>query len=464
MDQKKSETYFEKGQLPSLDQHGGRVNLIPAEVSGPWNKKKKLVHAALMLLLLALPWTQFNGVQTVLLNIPARQFTFFGTTLWAHESPLIFLVLITFALTLFLVTAVWGRVWCGWSCPQTVFIEFVYRPIEILVEGNYLQRRKMNAEPLSFSSFTRKSLKWFLFFLVSSFFAHSVAAYFIGSQELIRMTQGSPSDNITYFIIISFITLVLLFDFGWFREQFCIIMCPYGRLQSTLLDSNSMVVQYNAQRGEPRKGTPEATRIGDCVDCKRCVQVCPTGIDIRNGLQMECIACTACIDACDEIMTKVDKPQGLISYGTLSGKAVSFFRTRSLVYSVITMACFLALFYFLSSRAPYDITLLRVKEEPFQVVASTENKKIVTNHFKAHIKNQSNEVATLKIALDPSLQESNNVSISTPENPVTIEAGKDKTIHLFLINSDWKSKSDTRFNIFFNEVKKEMQMIGPHDG
>ncbi|HWU45079.1 MAG TPA: cytochrome c oxidase accessory protein CcoG, partial [Bdellovibrio sp.] len=360
---------LDPGKLTSVDENGDHVRIIPAEVRGFYRKHRTWTQIVLLLVFLILPWTEMGGRQTVLLNIPDREFSLFGLLFRAHEAPLIFFLLATAALGLALVTSVWGRVWCGWACPQTVFIDAVFRRIEIWTEGTYIKRRQLRDGPMTFEKIRKSGLKWILFVVVSSVIAHSFMAYFVGARELIQMMQLPPEQNINYFLLVVAFTAVILFDFAWFREQFCVIMCPYGRIQSLLLDQKSLAVVYDVVRGEPRKGLPtDQGRQGDCVSCNRCVQVCPTGIDIRNGLQMECIACTACADACDEIMEKVKKPRGLIRYDTLDGSKISLTKPRTLIY--LTAICILVggLSYALFTRAPVDITVLRGQGLPYSYV------------------------------------------------------------------------------------------------
>lgn len=316
--------------LKSLNEHGDRVAIIPLEVRGFWRKHRNWTQFILLVIFLALPWIKINGEQSLLIDFINRKFAVFGLVLWAHDAPLIFLVLLAATMTLAFATSIWGRIWCGWACPQTVFIDAVYRRVETWIEGPALTRIKNLKEPLSGHLLFRKIIKWICFFIISSLIAHSFASYFVGSDQLMAMLLHNPNKNWGYFVTISAMTALILFDFGYFKEQFCIVACPYGRIQSLLMDQDSLAVIYDEKRGEPRRGTGAGT--GDCVNCNRCVAVCPTACDIRKGVQLECIACTACIDACDEIMEKVKKPKGLIAYNSISGAKGSLKSFRSLIY------------------------------------------------------------------------------------------------------------------------------------
>lgn len=414
-------------KLEVLNEVGDRNFVIPAEVRGFFHKRKKIVHFILMLFFLALPWIRVNGQQLIHLDITHRRFYIFGLNLASHDAPLIFIFLILATLMLAYVTALWGRVWCGWACPQTVFIEFVYRQIEIWVEGPYLARRSLRQQTLNLNKFLKVSCKWTLFFIVSSLFAHSFAAYFVGRDELLKMMALGPSHNLTYFTLITGFTLLLLFNFGWFREQFCLIACPYGRIQSVLMDQDSLSVVYDTQRGEPRKGTTRGAQTqGDCISCFKCVAVCPTGIDIRNGQQMECIGCTACIDACDEIMTKVNKATGLIRYDNLSRKKISIFKGRPAVYFFGILISFSALIFFLSERPSLDVTLLRAIEAPYQTVTTPTGVEII-NHFRLRVKNQWNTSAEAALSLN-----TNDIELISGEKTFSLKPLELKTVHFFI--------------------------------
>lgn len=406
-----------------LDGRGHRRFIIPAEITGFFKTRKRIVHFILLLIFLALPWIRINGEQALLLNLSARQFHILGLHLMAYDAPIIFFVLLAGTIGLALVTALWGRVWCGWACPQTVFIESLYRQIEIWTEGNYIQRRKFQTQDMSFQKFWRAGLKSFFYFLISFIISHSFLAYWTGSQELVAMMAGSPRDNQFYFMMVMAMTLILMFNFGWFREQFCLIVCPYGRIQSVFLDSHTVTVMYDEKRGEPRKGVGAG---GDCVNCNRCVQVCPTGIDIRNGIQMECIGCTACVDACDDIMKKVKKPEGLIRYKALTSKKVQWFRARILFYIGIFIFAIAGLAFSLNQRSEFRMEVLRNHGVPY-VVIEHDGVKWVRNNFILRVENQKNEKHELRF-----LVEQPDIQMILPENPFPVKAGEKRDLPLFL--------------------------------
>lgn len=460
---------LDPSKLTSIDEHGDHIYIIPAEVRGFFRKHRTWTQLILLAIFLILPWIYIGGHQAIHLDIPDRQFTFFGVIFKAHETPLLFFILAITTLGLALVTSVWGRVWCGWACPQTVFIDAVYRRIEQWTEGNYIERRKLHTAPMSFEKFRKKTFKWFLFVFVSSLIAHSFMAYFAGSRELIQMMQGSPSENWNYFLLVSFFTAITLFDFAWFREQFCVIMCPYGRIQSVLMESDTLAVVYDTQRGEPRKGRAQVgEKSGDCVACNRCVQVCPTGIDIRNGLQMECITCTACIDACDEIMEKVKKPKGLIGYKTLDGSPFRIFKFKTIAYAVLIALAVFGLVYNLSTRQPVNVTLLRAIDTPFTVIQENDG-TISLNHFRLHLTNQTSLDANYKITLNEEAQKL-GITLTVAQNPVLLKADASETWHFFIKapvsqfpkNGQIKVKvTIQKFDSEDVKFEKELTLLGP---
>ena len=418
-------------RLSNIDRYGDRIRIIPAEVRGFYRKHRTWTQALLLIFFLVLPWTKINGQQSLLIDIIHRKFAIFGSTFFSHDAPLIFFLLATMAIGLAFVTSVWGRVWCGWACPQTVFIDFVFRGIERLVQGNYRQRRELDAAPMSLQKVWKNFVTWILFFIASAVIAHSFAAYFIGSETLLEMMNGSPSENWNYFVGILIATLLVLFNFGWFREQFCIIMCPYGRIQSVLLDENSKSIVYDVDRGEPRKGLNKSLPPGDCVSCNRCVQVCPTGIDIRKGQQLECIACTACADACDEIMVKVKKPVGLISYRTFDGEKTNFLKPRTLVYIALLIICVSGLTYALRTRDSVQIFVMRAQDTPFTISQSTSGEKLITNHFKIQIQNQTDLVQSYDLLAPETWQERRFV-LTVAQAQVRLRPGQMYTWHFFV--------------------------------
>lgn len=415
-------------RLATTDERGKRVLLFPADVEGKYHSRRRVVHALLVALFLILPWIKINGYQSILLDIAHRRFVIFGLAFWAHDAPLLVFVFGAVLIGISLLTAVKGRLWCGWGCPETVFVEFVYRQIERWIEGNAVQRKRLAQAPFSLKKLGIKGAKWGAFLVVTLIITHSFLAYFIGVEELGKWVRHSPAEHPTAFSVMAFTTAVLLFSFGWFREQFCIIMCPYGRFQSVLMDEHSLAVIYDEKRGEPRRGSdvPKAEQ-GDCINCYRCVQVCPTGIDIRRGVQMECVGCTACIDACDEVMLKQHKDPGLISYTTLEemeGRKPKNIRPRVLILSVVLTGILAGLTYVLITRDPVKTTAFNAKNVPFTVLEPNKPDPLVANQFFLVSSNYTFEDAAIEMRVaDPALRD--KIKLIIPTGQLKVKAGEE---------------------------------------
>lgn len=313
-----------RDSIGTVDEKGKRIWVFPKKPSGRYFDRRKIVSYVLILMLIIAPFIKINGNQFLLFNVVDRKFNIFGFPFWPQDFYLIVISLIIGVVFITLFTVSFGRIFCGWICPQTIFMEMVFRRIEFWIDGDRgaqmrLDKQKWNAEKI------RKRLtKWSIFFLVSFLIANVFLAYIIGSDAVLNLIYEGPFANVDTLISLLIFTFVFYFVFTWFREQVCIIACPYGRLQGVLLDNKSIVVAYDYVRGEGDNGRAKfkktvdrkAEGIGDCIDCRQCVNVCPTGIDIRNGTQLECVNCTACIDECDHIMDSVGYPRGLIRYAS----------------------------------------------------------------------------------------------------------------------------------------------------
>ena len=343
---KKVRLVVHDGKSSSIANDGSRNHVHPADVEGRFTTARYAFFAVLILFWAALPWVDIGGHPALFLDIAQRQFFLFGLTFNAQDAWLLFFLFSGVGLSVIVVTTLFGRVWCGWACPQTVFMEGIFRRIERLVEGPRNQRLRLAASPPTARGVAKKVLKHVLFIVAAVFAAHVFLAFFVSIPSLFDMASQSPTAHPIAFGWMVTVAVALYGNFAWFREQMCLIICPYGRLQSTLTDRNSLVVGYDAIRGEPR-GKAKDPDAGDCVDCRRCVTVCPTGIDIRNGLQLDCIGCTACIDACDAIMDKLKRPRGLVRYDSLNGlehRKKSLFRPRLVFYGTAALAWALGCF------------------------------------------------------------------------------------------------------------------------
>ncbi|MFN0289778.1 cytochrome c oxidase accessory protein CcoG [Pedobacter helvus] len=294
-----------------------RTFLYPKKPAGKLYNQRKLVSYVLLLFLFASPFIKLNGEQLVLLNFLERKFVFFGLIFTPQDFYLFALAMLIFILFIVCFTVILGRLWCGWACPQTIFMEMVFRRIEYWIEGDASQQKKLDAQEWNAEKVFKKGFKHFLFLTISFFIANTFLAYIIGSDQLYDIITEPIKQHTVGFISIWIFTFIFYGVFSYVREVVCTVICPYGRLQGVLLDNKSLIVAYDETRGEPRghiKKNADQDLKGDCIDCNLCVHVCPTGIDIRKGTQLECVNCTACIDACDEVMLKIGKPEKLIGF------------------------------------------------------------------------------------------------------------------------------------------------------
>ena len=361
-----------RDNIGTVDKEGKRIWMYPKKPKGSYHTKRAIVAIVLLGLLFSGPFIKIGGQPLLLFNIFERKFVLLGIPFWPQDFYLFGLAMITFFVFIILFTVVFGRVWCGWACPQTIFMEMVFRKIEYWIEGDAAKQMKLKNMPWNAEKIFKRVLKYVIFMAISLLIAHTLMAYLIGVDKVIDIVTASPYEHWSGFLGMLFFTGIFFWVFSYFREQACIAVCPYGRLQGVLLNKDSMAVSYDFKRGEPRgkikKGEIQEGQ-GDCIDCKLCVHVCPTGIDIRNGTQLECVNCTACMDACDEVMTKVNRPKGLIriaSYNGIVEGTKKIFTGRVVGYSVVLTALLVALGTLLSNRTAVDATALRVPGQLYQ--------------------------------------------------------------------------------------------------
>jgi len=377
--------------------------VYPREVAGRFDRLRTLASIALLGIFYGLPWLQWNGRQAVLFDLPARKFHLFGLTLWPQDFLYLSWLLILAALTLFFVTAVAGRVWCGYACPQTVWTDAFLR-MERLVEGDRPQRLKLDRSPWTTEWVLRKSAKQFLWISFAALTGFSFVAFFSPARELAASVVNLELGGWETFWIL-FYGFATYGNAGFLREQVCKYMCPYARFQSAMFDHDTLIVSYDPGRGEPRgarkRGVdPKAAGLGDCVDCTICVQVCPTGIDIRKGLQYECIACAACVDACDDVMEKVGYKPGLIRYATereLKGEKTHYFRPRVLVYGSLLLALGVGFVVSLSLRQPIGLDIIRDRNALYRVLPDGA----VENVYSLRILNKDDAAHRYVIEVQP---------------------------------------------------------------
>jgi len=371
---------------------GKRQWIYPKQPQGFYTRMRTILSGVLLLVLVATPFLTINGHPLMLFNILERKFILFGVIFGPHDFPLLGLALIALAVFIILFTAVFGRLFCGWVCPQTVFMEMVFRRIDYWIEGDYRAQRRLNEAPWNARKTLRKGMKYALYGVISFVIANILLGWIIGGEALLRLVTDDPSKHLGGLTAMLAFTGGFYWIFSWFREQACILVCPYGRLQGVLLDPQSIVIAYDYQRGEPRgklRRNQQRTE-GDCIDCHLCVDVCPTGIDIRNGTQLECVNCTACMDACDEVMEKIDRPRKLIRYDSASGIASGqrrLWTPRVIGYSAVLSLLVTLLVLLLAHRSDIDVTILRTpgmfyQEQPDGRVSNIYDVSVLNKTFK----------------------------------------------------------------------------------
>lgn len=400
--------------VTTINEDGSRYFVHAADVQGRFTLLRRISAIFLIVVYVALPFIRINGEPAVFLDLMHRKMHLFGITLMFQDLWLLFFLITGLGFSLFLVTAILGRIWCGWACPETVFLDHVFRRVERLIDGDWLARRKLEQAPWTLGKIIRRILKHGTYILLSALIAHMFLSYFVSLPVVYSMVRHSPLENWSVFLFVVSLTAILYFNFAWFREQFCIVLCPYGRLQSVLIDDNSIVVGYDERRGEPR-GKP-GTSTGDCVDCRRCVQVCPTGIDIRQGLQLECISCAACVDACDEVMVRLGRLPGLVrhdSMNALAGRATRFLRPRLFLY-LFLMLLGAGVFLFATRQVrPVIVSVLRMQGAPY-----FRDEATVRNNYLLRLANKREAPHTY------------TVNVHSGVSGLEVAGGNDRTVRL----------------------------------
>ena len=361
-----------RDSIATVDEEGKRIWIYPKKPSGTWHNRRVLVTVILLAVFFIGPFIQIDGRPFLLLNVFERKFILFGAAFWPQDFYLLALTSIAFFVFVIFFTVTFGRIWCGWACPQTLFMEMVFRKIEYWIEGDAAKQRKLDAGPWNREKVVKKGSKHLIYIGFSLLISHTVMAYLLGLDETVNIISQGPAEHASGFIGLMAFTGVFYWVFSYFREQACTVVCPYGRLQGVLLVKESIVVAYDWIRGEPRgriKKGVDMNGKGDCVDCKLCVHVCPTGIDIRHGTQLECVNCTACMDACDQVMEKVGKPKGLIrytSYTSIKEGINKIFTTRVVAYSVVLIGLLTLLSFLIVTRTDIEGRALRAPGTRYQ--------------------------------------------------------------------------------------------------
>jgi len=441
-----------RDSIGTITDEGIRNVIFPKKPKGKFTNYRTYLSWVLILLLFASPFIKINGNQFLLFNVLDRKFNIFGQPFWPQDFYLLVLSMLVGVVFVILFTVIFGRIFCGWLCPQTIFMEMVFRKVEYAIEGDRSKQIKLDKQEWNAEKIRKKSLKWSIFFIISFLISNAFLAYFIGGDTLIQHIKEGPSAHIGTLIKLLIFTGVFYFVFAWFREQACIIVCPYGRLQGVLLDNKSINVAYDHKRGEGRqklrKGEDrEVNELGDCIDCKQCVLVCPTGIDIRNGTQLECVNCTACIDACDEIMDKVGFDKGLIRYASENDieKGEKFtFNTRIISYIVVLSLMLAFLVTLIFQRNDIQANILRL---PGQLYI-TQGDTIQNVYTYKLINKTNNDYNDIKIKLI-----SHPGNIKVVEGIINLEKSKlhEGTLFIKIAKKDMNlSKEKLKIGIYYN--------------
>ncbi len=378
-----------RDSIATVTQEGKRSWVYPKQPKGKLYKYRTWVSWFLLIFLIAAPFVKVNGNQFLMFNVLERRFSIFGFPFWPQDFHLFVISMIIGVIFITLFTVVFGRIFCGWMCPQTIFLEMVFRKIEYWIEGDRGKQIRLDKQVWNGEKIRKRLLKWSIFLVISFFIANVFLAYLIGGDRLLGYITSSPLDHLSTLISLALFTGVFYFVFAWFREQVCIIACPYGRLQGVLLDNQSIVVAYDYKRGEKEAGRAkfkknedrDAIGKGDCIDCKQCVHVCPTGIDIRNGTQLECVNCTACIDECDHMMRSVGLPEGLIRYASIDHieKKTPFkFTARMKGYTAVLGILIVVFVGMLFLRNDVEATIIRLSGQQYEVLESGDIRNVYT--------------------------------------------------------------------------------------
>ena len=400
-EQRVAETF--RDHIATVDQSGKRVWVFPKKPFGKFTNYRAIVSYGLLAILFSGPFIKIGGQPLLLLDVLDRRFIIFGQVFWPQDFYLFVIGMITLLVFIILFTVVFGRIFCGWICPQTIFMEGVFRKIEYLIEGDYMAQKKLDRQPWNREKIIKKSVKQLLFLMISSLIMHTFLAYFVGVDKLWQIISGGPMENTGGFAAMLLFTGLFYGVFGWMREQVCTTICPYGRLQGVLLDRQSIVVAYDHVRGETRsKFRKDEDRVavgkGDCIDCNQCVLVCPTGIDIRHGTQLECVNCTACIDACDNIMDRIGKPRGLVRYASEQNIAENkpfVFTGRMKAYTAVLTILIGVLVSLLIIRSDFQTTILRTPGMMFQ----EREDGSITNLYQVKMVNKTIDEMDVKLVL-----------------------------------------------------------------
>ena len=417
-DTKEDEEGF-RDSISTINEDGSRKWVYAKKPKGKWYNRRKIVSYVLLIILFGAPHVYINGHQSILFNLMERKFILLGKVFWPQDFFLFAIAMIIGIVFIITFTIIFGRLFCGWVCPQTIFMEMVFRRIEYWIEGDWTRQKKLNKGPWNAEKIRKKLLKHTIFWVISFLIANTFLAYIIGSEKLWEIQTDPFGEHIGGLIAITVFTTIFYLVFSMLREQVCTTICPYGRLQGVLLDENSMVVAYDHDRGEGKEGRAKfkknedraSSGKGDCIDCNQCVVVCPTGIDIRHGTQLECVNCTACIDSCDHMMESVGLEKGLIRFvseNSIKDRTGFQWTRRVISYTILLSSMIVMLVFLLLTRQDFEVTLLRQRGSTYQTTSDGLISNIfeigltnkTQNDYKIELKVENNKDAIVNIVID----------------------------------------------------------------
>ena len=428
----------------NMDERGGRKWVYAKKPKGRWYTRRTIFSWFLLIFFIGAPFIKINGNPFILLDIASRKFIIFGAIFWAQDTFILSLLMLSFVLFIVLFTVTFGRLWCGWACPQTIFLEMVFRKIEYLIEGDYKKQHKLNSGPWTKEKIIKKLIKHLVFIIISIAITNVFLLWFIGPEKWLVWASEPIGDNLSGILIMLGVSAVFYWIYSYFREQICTMVCPYGRMQGVLLDSKSIIVTYDYKRGEPRG----AQKDGDCIDCRQCLSVCPTGIDIRNGTQLECINCTACVDQCNSVMRSIGKKEGLIRLDSEEGIKhghSTIWNARNKAYSVVLLILFSFFVYTLLTRPAIETTILRTPGLMYQENADST----ISNVYNIKIVNKTHDKIPLELRI---LSPKGEIKMAGRTMAINDQSMYESTFILFIPRSELKSdNTEVVFGVFSND-------------